>query len=57
MLVYRNSSHTLILLLYANDIIRTGSTASILHTFIALLNQQFAMKDLDPVNPHYFLGI
>lgn len=51
MFVYRTSSHTLILLLYVDDIIRTGSTASILHSF----NQQFAMKD--PVNLHYFLGI
>ena len=55
MFVYSTGSHTLILLLYVDDIVLTGSTASLLHSFITILSQQFAMKDLGDL--YYFLGL
>ncbi|CAJ2666783.1 unnamed protein product [Trifolium pratense] len=46
---------SLILLLYVDDILLTGSTASLVSDFIQLLQSEFAMKDLGPL--HHFLGI
>jgi len=55
MFVYRTSSHTLVLLLYVDDIILAGSSPSLLHTFISLLSDQFDMKDLGDLS--YFVSI
>ncbi|OIW19116.1 hypothetical protein TanjilG_08916 [Lupinus angustifolius] len=46
---------TLILLLYVDDILLTGSTMTLLSKFIQILQSEFAMKDLGPL--HHFLGI
>lgn len=54
-LVARNGTHTVVLLLYVDDIILTGSSSTLLHSFIQLLLHLFAMKDLGDL--HYFLGI
>nr|XP_016468706.1 PREDICTED: uncharacterized mitochondrial protein AtMg00810-like [Nicotiana tabacum] len=55
MFIYRSPFHVLILLLYVDDIIFTGSHNGLLDQFISHLSHQFAMKDLG--NLHYFLGI
>jgi hypothetical protein len=44
-----------ILLLYVDDIILTGSHTSLLSSVIAVLTQEFDMKDLGKL--HYFLGL
>ncbi|GJV20114.1 ribonuclease H-like domain-containing protein [Tanacetum coccineum] len=46
---------TTYLLLYADDIILTASSTSLLQRIISLLHVEFAMTDLGPLN--YFLGI
>jgi hypothetical protein len=46
---------SLILLLYVDDILLTGSNATLVTEFIQLLSGEFAMKDLGHV--HHFLGI
>ncbi|KAK2458167.1 putative mitochondrial protein [Trifolium repens] len=46
---------SLILLLYVDDILLTGSTATLVAEFIQLLQSEFSMKDLGPL--HHFLGI
>lgn len=55
MFIFCNISHALILLLYVVDIILADSSSYILQSFISVLSQQFAMKDLREL--HYFLGI
>jgi len=55
MFSYHNDSHTLILLLFVDDIILTGSFSSLITSFIDILGRQFAMKDL--VDLHYFLEV
>jgi len=55
MFVHSQGISTLILLLYVDDIILTGSSSFILHNFISLLSQQFAMKDLGGLQ-FFFLG-
>lgn len=55
MFVRRSSSGILVLLLYVDDIILTGSHSPLLDQFISLLSRQFAMKDLGQL--HYFLGV
>ena len=45
----------MILLLYVDDIVLTGSDSSLLSTFISTLGVEFEIKDLGPL--HYFLGI
>ncbi|KAF3618809.1 hypothetical protein FXO38_33242 [Capsicum annuum] len=55
MFIRKCSSGTLILLLYVDDIILTGSHASLVDNFIRCLSSQFAMKDLSDL--HYFLGV
>lgn len=50
-----NGAHIVGLLLQVGDIILTGSTSTLLHSFIQLLSHHFAMKDLGDL--HYFLGI
>lgn len=49
------SSHTIYLLDYVDDITITGSNVDVVQSFVVLLAQQFAFKDLGPLN--YFLGL
>ena len=53
--VQHSSLGVVILLLYVDDIILTGSHASLLSSVIAALTQEFDMKDLGKL--HYFLGL
>lgn len=53
--ILHSSLGTLILLLYVDDMLLTGSSSTLLDGFIELLKSEFAMKDLGPV--HHFLGI
>ncbi|KAL9263996.1 Retrovirus-related Pol polyprotein from transposon RE1-like protein [Drosera capensis] len=55
MFVYRRHSQVLILLLYVDDIVVTGTSHTLLSSFISVLSSEFAMKDLEDI--HYFLGI
>uniref|UniRef100_A0A2N9FTS7 Uncharacterized protein n=1 Tax=Fagus sylvatica TaxID=28930 RepID=A0A2N9FTS7_FAGSY len=50
-----SSSHTILLLVYVDDIIVTSDHPSHLSTLITKLSSKFAMKDLGPLN--YFLGV
>nr|CAN61640.1 hypothetical protein VITISV_021909 [Vitis vinifera] len=52
---YHSSLGTVYLLLYVDDMIITGSTPSLVHTFITRLSNEFSMKDLGDL--HYFLGV
>lgn len=54
MFILHHSTQILILLLYVDDIIFTGSSLSLLHHIIYLLSTQFPMKDLGDL--YYFLG-
>ncbi|XP_042974565.1 uncharacterized mitochondrial protein AtMg00810-like [Carya illinoinensis] len=55
-LFIKHSAHgTLVLLLYVDDIILTGSSDQLIDLFIAVLHTKFAMKGLGAL--HYFLGI
>ena len=55
MFALHTGSYILVLLLYVNDIILTGSSTILLHSFISTLSNHFAMKDLEDL--HYFLGL
>lgn len=55
MFVYQEQSHKMILLVYVDDIILTGSSQSHLHAFIDMLGAEFDVKDLGRL--HYFLRI
>lgn len=55
MFVYYHNGQTLVLLLYVDDIILTGSDPGLFKHLIGALSSQFAMKDLGSL--HYFLGI
>lgn len=55
MFLFRSSAGIMVLLLYVDDIILTGSCSSLIQSLINVLNTEFAMKDLG--NLHYFLGI
>jgi hypothetical protein len=55
MFVFQSTVGIMVLLLYVDDIILTGSCPSLLQSFIHILSTQFAMKDLGDL--HYFLGI
>ena len=48
-------SHTLLVLVYVDDILITGSSPSAITTLISRLHSCFALKDLG--NLHHFLGI
>uniref|UniRef100_A0A2N9J0X7 Uncharacterized protein n=1 Tax=Fagus sylvatica TaxID=28930 RepID=A0A2N9J0X7_FAGSY len=45
--IYNHDSHILILLVYVDDIILTGSSDSLLADFVSHLGVQFSIKDLD----------
>ena len=52
----RHSAHgTVILLVYVDDIIITGSTAALIQDVTRAMHTTFKMKDLGPL--HYFLGM
>jgi len=53
--IRRNGQDTVLLLLYVDDIVLTGSSSSLLSSLIHSLSLQFHMKDLGYL--HYFLGI
>ena len=55
MFVYHPQGKTMVLLLYVDDIILTGSDPEQCKHLMAALSSQFSMKDLG--HPHYFLGI
>ncbi|CAL8156656.1 unnamed protein product [Prunus armeniaca] len=55
MFIFRNNSHMMVLLLYVNDIVLTGSSTSSLLDFICILGAEFDLKDLGQLN--YFLGM
>lgn len=49
-----SNDKTLILLLYVNDILLTGSDDALIQDLLRALHNIFSMKDLG--KPHYFLG-
>ena len=53
--IYNHDSHILILLVYVDDIILTGSLDSLLAYFVSHLGVQFSIKDLRSLS--YFLGV
>ena len=55
MFTLHSDTHIVVLFLYVDDVILTGSSFSLLFSFIALFSHQFAMKDLGDL--HFFLGV
>ncbi|KAL5703600.1 hypothetical protein ACHQM5_022129 [Ranunculus cassubicifolius] len=55
MFVYNHGGQIMVLLLYVDDIVLTGSSSDWLTSFISTLGHEFEIKDLGPL--HYFLGI
>lgn len=53
--VRHSAQGTLILLVYVDDMLITGSSTILVHSFIQTLSHEFSIKDLGPV--HHFLGI
>jgi len=53
--VLKENDHIILLLIYVDDIIITGSNNKSLEIFITQLNIVFSLKDLGLL--HYFLGI
>ncbi|AAD43604.1 T3P18.3 [Arabidopsis thaliana] len=53
--VCHQNGQSLILLLYVDDILLTGSDQLLMDKLLQALNNRFSMKDLGP--PRYFLGI
>ena len=53
--IYNYNSDMLIVLLYVDDIILTGSNQALITTFIRSLPKEFDMKDIGYL--HYFLGV
>ena len=52
---YHKGDKTLVLLLYVDDILLTGSCDDLLHELFSALNSRFAMKDMG--TPKYFLSM
>lgn len=52
---YHRAGKTLILLMYVDDMLLTGSHQELLQELLTALNKRFSMKDLGP--PSYFLGV
>ena len=55
MFLYTQNSCILVVLVYVDDIIITGSNSLLISQFIRSLNQNFALKDLGPL--HSILGV
>ncbi|KAI5337531.1 hypothetical protein L3X38_016802 [Prunus dulcis] len=55
MFVYQDAHSMMILLLYVDDIVLTGSDSNHLRTFIHRLGIEFEIKDLGRL--HYFMGV
>nr|XP_048326667.1 uncharacterized mitochondrial protein AtMg00810-like [Ziziphus jujuba var. spinosa] len=55
MFVYKTDTHLIILLIYVDDVLITGTSSAIISKCIQRLGTVFALKDLD--NLHYFLGL
>ncbi|PNX54637.1 histone deacetylase [Trifolium pratense] len=53
--IYSASGHVLYFLVYVDDIILTGTSPSLIQSFITQLNQAFSLKHLGDLD--YFLGI
>jgi hypothetical protein len=53
--IFCRGPDTIYLLLYIDDIILTASSTVLLHHTISALQQEFVMKDLEPL--HHFLSI
>ena len=53
--IWHSNIGSLILLLYVDDILLTGSTTTLVSDFIKLIQSEFSKKDLGPL--HHFLGI
>ncbi|CAH9130601.1 unnamed protein product [Cuscuta epithymum] len=53
--IFRQNNNVIYLLLYVDDIIITGNSSAAITSFIQLVAQHFAMKDLGDF--HYFLGV
>ncbi|CAA7036250.1 unnamed protein product [Microthlaspi erraticum] len=51
---YRNGK-SMVLLMYVDDMLLTGSDQALLQDLLTCLNKPFSMKDLG--RPHYFLGV
>lgn len=52
---YHRNGQSLVLLLYVDDVLLTGSSSDLMNTLIAALSDHFSMKDMGEI--HYFLGI
>ena len=55
MFLFTQQSIVIIVLVYVDDLIITGSNPTMINQLITSLHQQFALKDLGPL--HYFLGV
>jgi Reverse transcriptase (RNA-dependent DNA polymerase) len=55
MFFLHSNGHTMLLLIYVDDIIVTASYHTMIHTYISHLQSQFAIEDFGPLT--YFLGI
>ncbi|RVW18021.1 Retrovirus-related Pol polyprotein from transposon RE2 [Vitis vinifera] len=53
--IHHTTSDILILLVYVDDILVTGSNPKLVSHFISYLHEKFALRDLGPLS--YFLGI
>lgn len=52
---YHREGQTLIILLYVDNVLLTGSSQTLMNALISELSSQFSMKDMGEI--HYFLGI
>jgi hypothetical protein len=53
--IYKTKADTIFFLIYVDDIIVTGPNSSSINSLISKLQQDFAVKDLGPLN--FFLGV
>ena len=53
--VCHSNQGVLVLLVYVDDMLLTGSSTALVNSFVQTLSHEFSMKDLGPV--HHFLGV
>ena len=53
--VCHSNKGVLVLLVYVDDMLLTGSSTALVNSFVQTLSHEFSMKDLGPV--HHFLGV